>query len=166
METKHRMPSRLKEILFGLWSLLFVGLLVVHLIVSFRLSTPQFSEVHSSRPAAQDPSALIPAEAKLIAIVLMAFLILIVWRKTRVFAGKAFGIIISFGPLAFGWYQTARAFEASDLSDYAERYSATSTALLVSLAWAVSSSVLVFAKSRLQKQTAPPVIPKVEASSG
>jgi len=166
METNRKLPSRIAKIVFGLWGLLFVGLLVTHLIVSFHLKVLHHGEFHPSSFAVQNQNFLLPPEVKIIAFVLVVFLILIVWPKTRTLASKAFITVIGFAPLACGWYSATRASRTTDLANYTERFLETSAALLLGMAMAVCSLLLALAKSRMTKQSAPPVIPKTEAPSG
>jgi hypothetical protein len=155
MKTIRTMPSRITNAVIGLWSVLFVGLLVTYLLVSLHLGDLHSNGLPLPKPApitGPSPNDLYVTAA------LVAVLILFIWSKTRRLVKMTGLFTLSFGLLVFGWYQTLRAYFTTDMQDYAERLAGASVTLLVCLFWIVSVLLLVLVKSRIAKQQQPPII--------
>ena len=152
------MTSLIKKWILGLWCVLFAALVVSHLLVSLHLAELHSSGMPAAKPVQVGPSDFSTPAAKWLVGVLIVFLILFIWPKSRRFGTAMFLYGILFGLLAFGWYQTVTAYLATDLQEYSERFTGASVALLVCLFWFVSVLFMLFAKSRVAKRREPPII--------
>ncbi len=130
--------------MMGLWVVLFFGLLVAHLLVSWHQAGLPSKGIPLPAPApGPGPDDLYVGAA------LTILAVLFIIPKTRRLANAMFYTGLAFGVLAFGWYETLTAYFASDLQDYTEHYTAASEVLLVALVFIVSICLIVIGRAKL-----------------